>query len=78
MSSGFASAREISAQIVRNDDAITARRLMTERIRRLINERIQSAERARGYRRQGKRLGIQRALQNSTCGLYAIAQRSER
>ena len=72
MSSGFASALEISAKYIRENDAATARRLITERIQgvdyadtRSEDENIYLRNMAEGYKAV-------------LAGLYAIAQRGER
>jgi hypothetical protein len=72
MSNAFASALESSAQIVRNNDAITACRLITARIR--------SAEGAGDPdgRKNGYVLNMREGLQGSACGFILCDCAAER
>ena len=73
MSSGFASALEISARIVRENgnDHTTARRLITERLQNMdLNDTRDAAE-------NGYLLNMREGYKAVLAGLYAIAQRGE-
>ena len=72
MSNGFASALEISARYIRENDAITARRLITERIQGVDYADTRSEDENIYLRNMGE--GFKAVL----AGLYAIAQRGER
>jgi hypothetical protein len=73
MSSGFASALEISAKIVHENSAdhATARRLITERLQNMdLNDTRDAAE-------NGYLLNMREGYKAVLAGLYAIAQRGE-
>ena len=71
MSNGFASALEISARYIRENDAITARRLITERI-----QTVEQSEDTDG-RENGYLLNMREGFRAALAGLYAIAKRGE-
>lgn len=72
MSNGFASALEISAKFIRENDAITARRLITERLQTMDHSDT------REFEENIYLLNMQEGFRIALAGLYAIAQRGEK
>jgi hypothetical protein len=72
MSNGFASALEIFARYIRDNDAITARRLITERI-----QTVEQSEDEDG-RENGYLLNMREGFRAVLAGMYAVAKRAER
>ena len=71
MSSGFASAFEISPRYIRENDAITARRLIAERLQGMNYSDVREKD-ENGYLRNMAE-GYKAAL----AGMYKIVQRGE-
>jgi hypothetical protein len=69
MSNGFASALKISAKYIRENDAVTARRLITERLQGMNHSDVREEN--------TYLLNMAEGYKAVLTGLYTIAQRGE-